>query len=50
MFVLVLFTRDFQSSFFPFSREGVDLEGLSIRKRKFDLRESLSLGSDCSSP
>jgi len=43
--VLVLFTRDLQSSFFSFRREG-----LSIREIKSDLRESLSLGSDSSSP
>jgi len=48
--VLVLFTRDLQSSFFSFRREGLDFEGLSIRERKFDLRERFSLGSDSSSP
>jgi len=45
--VLILFTRYLQSSFFSFRREGVDLEGLSLRERKFDLRESIDgrLGS-----
>jgi len=45
--VLGLFTRDLQSSFFSFRREGLDLEGLSLIERKFDLRESLDgrLGS-----
>ena len=38
MFVLVLFTRDLQSSFISFRREGLDPEGISIRERKFDLR------------
>ena len=36
----------FQMSFFCFRREGLNVEGFSIRERKFDLRESLSLGSD----
>jgi len=47
VYVLGLFTRDLQSSFFSFRREGFDLERLSFRKRKFDLRESLDgrLGS-----
>jgi len=44
--VLVLF----RSSFFSFRRGGLDLEGLSLRERKLDLRESLSLGSHSSSP
>ena len=39
--VLVLFTQDLQSSFFSFKGESFDLEGLSLRERKFDLRESL---------
>ena len=36
-----------QSSFFSFRREDLDLEGLSLGERKFDLRESLGgrLGS-----
>ena len=39
--------RDLQSSFFSLSREGLDLEGLSLRERKFELMESLNgtLGS-----
>jgi len=41
IFVLVLFTLDLESSFFSFKREGLDLKGLSLRERKFDLRESL---------
>ena len=48
--MLVLFIQDFQSSFFSFKREGLDLEGLSIRERMFDLRENLSLASDSSCP
>jgi len=48
--MLVLFIQDFQSSFFSFKREGLDLEGLSIRERNLDLRESVSLGSDSCSP
>ena len=40
--MLVLFTQDLQSSFFSFREEGLDLEGLSLRERKFDLRESLN--------
>jgi len=39
--VLGLFTRDPQSSFFSFRREGLDLGGLSLTERKFELRESL---------
>ena len=39
--MLGLFTRDLQSSFFFFRREGPGLAGLSLRERKFDLRESL---------
>jgi len=48
--VLVLFTRDLQSSFFSFRGEGPDLKGLSLKERRLDLRESLSLRSDSSSP
>jgi len=48
--VLVLFTQDLQLSFFSFRREGLDLEGLSLRERKFDLRKNLSLGSDSCCP
>jgi len=44
--VLVLFTRELQLSFFFFIREGLSLECLSLRERKFDLRASLSLGSN----
>ena len=40
-YVLGIFTRDLQSSFFSFRRKGLDLTGLSLRERKFDLRESL---------
>ena len=29
-----------------FRKEGLDLEGISLRERKFDLRASLSLGSN----
>ena len=45
--MLDLFTQDLQSAFFSFRREGLDLEGLSLGERKFDLRESLDgrLGS-----
>ena len=39
--MLGLFTRDLQSSLFSFRRQGLDLEGLSLRERKFELRESL---------
>jgi len=39
--VLVLFALNLQSSFFSFRRDGVDLEGLSLRESKLDLRESL---------
>ena len=46
--MLVLFTLDLQLSFFSFEREGLNLEGLSLKERKFDLRESLSLWSDSS--
>jgi len=46
VYVIVLFTWDLQSSFFSFRREGFDLEGFSIRERKLDLRDTLSLGSD----
>jgi len=48
--VLILFTSDLQSSFFSFLRECLDHEGLSLREEKFDLRDSLSLGSDSYSP
>ena len=48
--MLLLFTRDLQSSFFSFRRERLDVEGLSITERKFGLRESPSLRSDSSSP
>jgi len=41
--VLVLFTLDLQSSFFSFRREGLNLESLSFRERKFDLRERLDV-------
>ena len=47
--MLVLFTWDIQLFFFSFRREGLDLEGLSLIDRKFDLRENFSLGSDSSS-
>jgi len=43
VYVHGLLTRDLQSSFFSFRREGVDLEGLSLRERKFDLRERLDV-------
>ena len=39
----VLFTWNLQSSFFSFRRKGVDLDGLSLRERKFDLRERLDV-------
>jgi len=48
--VLALFTRDLQTSFLSFRREGIDHERLSIRERKFDLRASLLLKSDSFSP
>ena len=41
--MLGLFTRDLQSSFFSFRGEGLDLEGLFLRERKFDLRERLDV-------
>jgi len=41
--MLGLFTRDLQSSFFSFRRECLDLEGLSVRERKFDFREMLDV-------
>ena len=41
VYVVVLFTQDLWSSFFSFKREDFDLEGLSLRERKLDLRESL---------
>ena len=41
--MLVLFSRDLQLSFFSFERESLDLVGLSLRERTFELRESLSL-------
>ena len=45
--MLYLFSQDLQSSFFPFRRQGFDLEDLSRREKKFDLRERLDgrLGS-----
>jgi len=46
----VVYTWNLQSSFFSFRRECLDLEGLSLRETKYDLRESHSLGSDLSSP
>ena len=48
--MLVLFTQDLQSFFFSFRRESFDLDDLSLRERKFDLRESLSLEGDSSFP
>ena len=50
--MLGLYTRDLQSSLPSFKRNGLDLEGLSLRERKFDLRESLDgrLGSLGRSP
>jgi len=42
VYVVGLFTRDFQSSFLSFRKEGPDLEGFSLRERKFDLSESLN--------
>ena len=42
--MLVLFTRDLQSSFFSFRGEGVDLEDFSLRDRKFDLRRVFHFG------
>jgi len=50
VYVFVLFTRDLQSTVLSFRREGLDLEGLSLIERKFDLKESLSLRSDSSFP
>ena len=41
IYVLGLFTQQLQSSFFSFKSEGHDLKGLSLKERKFDLRESL---------
>ena len=41
--MLGLFSRDLQSSFFSFRREGLDLKGLSLGDRKFDLREMLDV-------
>ena len=40
IYVLDLFTQDLHS-FFSFRREGLHLEGLFLRERKYDLRESL---------
>ena len=42
-----LLTWDLQSSFSSFRRKCLDLEGLSLRERKFNLRERLDgrLGS-----
>jgi len=39
--VLILFTHDLQPSFISFRRESLDIGSLSLRERKFDLRESL---------
>ena len=39
--MLGLFTWDLQPSFLSFRGEGLDLEGLPLRERKFGLRESL---------
>ena len=39
--MLGLFTQDLQYSFFSFRRKCLDLKGLSIRERNFDLREHL---------
>ena len=39
--MLVFFIRNLQSSFFSFRRDGLNLERLSLREEKFDLRESL---------
>jgi len=44
VYMLILFTRDLQSSFFTLRRKGLNLEGLSIRERKFDLRRVFHLG------
>ena len=41
--MLGLFTRDLQSSFFSFKREGLDLQGLSLSGRKFDLKDRLDV-------
>ena len=41
IYVVGLFTRDVQSSFFSFRKECVDHEGLFLRERKFDWRKSL---------
>jgi len=41
--VLGLFTRDLEYSFFSFRREGLHLEGLYLRERKFNLRERLDV-------
>ena len=49
-YVLVLFTQNLQSSFFSFRGEDLNLEGLSVRDRKFDLEESLFLKIESSSP
>jgi len=43
LYVLGLFTQDLQSSFFSLKRKSLDLEGLSLRERKFDLRERLDV-------
>jgi len=45
--VLGLFTWDLQPSFLSFRGEGLDLEGLPLRERKFGLRKSVDrrLGS-----
>ena len=41
VYVLGLFAQDLQSSFFSCRRGGLNFEGLSLKERKFDLRESL---------
>jgi len=41
--VLGLFIQNLQSSFFSFRREGLDPESLSLRERKFNLRERLDV-------
>ena len=45
--MLGLLTWDLLSSFFSFRRDDLDLEGLSLRERKINFRESLDgrLGS-----
>jgi len=41
---VLIFTWDLQI-FLLFGREGLSLERLSLKEKKFDLREGLSLGS-----